>query len=116
VLLEGGAGGFGELLLGLRRGLEQLEQSERLVPHGLLDQSQLMQPAPSKDGLKPNTRGRDATLSTGSLQRGSQLWSCQTSRFGWRGRDRQNGAGIWVGKPAWPSILEGFEESGKVVG
>jgi hypothetical protein len=36
----------------------------------VFDQRQLMKAGPSKDGLEPDARGRDAALSTGSFQRG----------------------------------------------
>jgi len=74
-----------------------------------------MEPGASKDGLEANAGGRDAALSTRSLQRGGQLWPCETGCIGWRWSDCQNGASIWVGKSTWPTILESLKEAWKVV-
>ena len=102
--------GLGQILLGLRRGLELHQQRERLAPHGLLNQSWLMQPGLSKDGLQPNGRSSDPALTAGTFQRRGELWPSQPGSVRRCRRDGQHRARIGVSQATWSPILEGLQE------
>ena len=102
--------GFGQILLGLRRGLELYQQRERLAPHGLFNQSWLMQPSLSEDGLQPDGRSSDPALTAGTFQRRGELWPSQPGSVRRCRRDGQHRARIGVSQATWSPILEGLQE------